>query len=71
MSPLVAGCDHSGQLVIEPCVDAAVAGQPEVNGGQLIDPKAAKVVLDALAQLVRIVEREHGTAVRLGGPRPC
>jgi hypothetical protein len=43
--------------------DAAVTGQAEVEGCELADPQAAKVVLDALAQLVRIAEREDGTAV--------
>jgi hypothetical protein len=60
---LVAGRHHRGQLVIEACVDAPVTGQAEVNRCQLADPQAAKVVFDAFPQLVRIVEREDGTAV--------
>jgi hypothetical protein len=50
-------------MVIEACAAAAVTGQAEVDRCELADPQAAKVVLDALAQLVRIVEREDGTAV--------
>ena len=60
---LIAGRHHRGQLVVEPCVDAPVAGQAEVNRCQLAGPQAAEVVFDAFPQLVRIVEREDGTAV--------
>jgi predicted MFS family arabinose efflux permease len=65
---IVAGRHHRGQLVIEACADAAVTGQPEVDRGELADAQAAQVVLDALTQLVRFVEREDGTATwSLGG----
>jgi hypothetical protein len=35
-------------------VGAAVAGQADVDRSRLIDPQAAEVAFDALAQLVRI-----------------
>ena len=52
---LVAGLDHGGQLIIEARVGAAGAGQTEVDRGQLVDPQAAEIVFDALAQLACIV----------------
>ena len=58
---LVAGPDHGGQLIVEARVGPARAGQPEVDGGQLVDPQAAEIVLDALAQLVCQV-RDAGRA---------
>ena len=48
---LVPGRHHSGQLVVEASVYAAVAGQAEVDCGELGDLQTAKVVLDARAQL--------------------
>src|SRR6516165_9871791 len=60
---LVAGRHHHGQLVIKARADAPVAGQAEVDRCQLAEPQAAEVVLDAVAQLVRVVEWKDGTAV--------
>jgi len=45
---LVAGRHHSGHLVIEGRVGAAVAGQAEVDRSQLIDPQAAEVAFCGL-----------------------
>ena len=52
---LVAGCHHHGQLVVEARIDAAVAGQAEVDRGELGDPQAAKVILDARAQVASAI----------------
>jgi hypothetical protein len=60
---VVAGGHHRGQLVIEAGADAPVTGQPEIDRGQLAHPQGAQVVLDALAQLVRVVEGQHRAAV--------
>jgi uncharacterized membrane protein YbhN (UPF0104 family) len=60
---LVAGRDHRRQLVIEPRVDPPATGQAQVHRSELPDPQAAQVVLDALAQLVRIAGRRDGAAV--------
>src|SRR6185437_10939230 len=60
---LVAGRYHRGQLVIEARVDPPAAGQAQVHRGELADPQAAQVVLDGLAQLVRIAGCEAGAAV--------
>jgi hypothetical protein len=54
MRPSSRGRHHSCHLVIEARVGAAVAGQAEVNRSQLIDPQAAEVAFDTLAQLMRI-----------------
>jgi len=53
----------TAQLVIKARADAPVAGQAEVDRCQLAEPQAAEVVLDAVAQLVRVVEWRDGTAV--------
>jgi hypothetical protein len=63
MQTLVAGPDHGGQLIIEGRLDPAVAGQTEVDRGQLADPQAAEIVFDALARLVWIVVRGDGADV--------
>src|SRR5690348_9339328 len=60
---LVAGRYHRGQLVIEARVDPPAAGQAQVHRGELADPQAAQVVLDGLAQLVRIARRVAGATV--------
>jgi hypothetical protein len=52
----------SGQLIIEARVDPPAAGQAQVHRGELADPQAAQVVLDALAQTVRIAGPEDGAA---------
>jgi len=56
MRPSSRGRHHSCHLVIEARVGAAVAGQADVNvnRSQLIDPQAAEVAFDTLAQLMRI-----------------
>jgi hypothetical protein len=60
---LVAGRHHRGQLVIEARVDPPAAGQAQVHRGELADPQAAQVVLDALAQTVRIAGPQDGAVV--------
>jgi hypothetical protein len=60
---IVAGPDHGGQLIIEARVGPAGAGQTEVDRGQLIDPQAAEIVFDALAQLASIVVGDGGAGI--------
>jgi hypothetical protein len=42
--------DHHGQLIVEARVGASAAWQAQVDGGELIGPQGAEVVLDARAQ---------------------
>jgi hypothetical protein len=53
--PFVACLDHGGQLVVESLVWARAVDEPQVDGGQLPDAKAAQVVLDSASQLIRFV----------------
>ena len=65
----VAGCDHRGQLVVEARVHAAVAGQAQVDCGELADPQAAKVILDARAQVASAaVARPAATLLTIASP---
>jgi len=59
---LVAGRHHRGQLVIKARVDPPAAGQAQVHRGELAGPQAAQVVLDGVAQSVRIAGPEDGAA---------
>ena len=59
---LVTGADHRGQQIIEARLDAAGAGQTKIDRGQLVDPQAAEIVFDVLAQLARIVAGDDGAA---------
>jgi hypothetical protein len=63
-----AACRSCPRLtLLRPRVDAAVAGQAEIDRRQPVHPQAAEVVFDALAQLAWIVVRGGGAGVVRAG----
>lgn len=66
--PFVAGLDQCGKLRVKARAGRCFVDQPQVDRCHPIHTERCEVLLDARPQLIRIVERNNGTAVVATGP---